>query len=187
MADVSDEWLQERIAAIAARRDRGAFAELFCYLAPRLQAFAQARGMSDRRAAEMARETMLLIWRKAAEFELGQTSPSAWLFAIARDKRVDLCRGEDRAHLAVTAPPGPSDDAGSGPAARGLAGRASGAVREALLVLDPKQRIVLEKAFVEDKTHLVIAAELGLPLDAVRSQIRLALARMRDALPVTRS
>jgi RNA polymerase sigma-70 factor, ECF subfamily len=38
---------------------------------------------------------------------------------------------------------------------------------------------VLMKAFFEDKSHSVIAAEMGLPLGTVKSRIRLALTRLK--------
>jgi RNA polymerase sigma-70 factor (ECF subfamily) len=41
----------------------------------------------------------------------------------------------------------------------------------------------LQKAFFEEKSHRVIATELGLPLGTVKSRIRLALARLRAAMP----
>jgi RNA polymerase sigma-70 factor, ECF subfamily len=41
---------------------------------------------------------------------------------------------------------------------------------------------VIRKAFFEDKTHTVIAEEMGLPLGTVKSRIRLALGRLREKL-----
>jgi RNA polymerase sigma-70 factor (ECF subfamily) len=59
-------------------------------------------------------------------------------------------------------------------------------VQQALTTLSPEQRMVIHKAFVEDKTHSEVAAELELPLGTVKSRIRLALDRMRGALPEVR-
>lgn len=48
--------------------------------------------------------------------------------------------------------------------------------------LSADQLVILKKAFFEEKSHSVIAAELGLPLGTVKSRIRLALARLRGVL-----
>jgi RNA polymerase sigma-70 factor (ECF subfamily) len=42
--------------------------------------------------------------------------------------------------------------------------------------------LVLRKNFFEDKPHGIIADELNLPLGTVKSRVRLALAKLRDAL-----
>jgi RNA polymerase sigma-70 factor (ECF subfamily) len=41
---------------------------------------------------------------------------------------------------------------------------------------------VLRKNFFEDKSHGVIAEELALPLGTVKSRVRLALAKLRQAI-----
>jgi RNA polymerase sigma-70 factor (ECF subfamily) len=48
--------------------------------------------------------------------------------------------------------------------------------------LSAEQLVVIRKAFFEDKSHSVIAQELGLPLGTVKSRIRLALAHLREGL-----
>ena len=55
-------------------------------------------------------------------------------------------------------------------------------MKELLGGLSADQMLVIEKAFFEDKTHTAIAEELKLPLGTVKSRIRLALARLREAL-----
>ena len=55
-------------------------------------------------------------------------------------------------------------------------------VQELLGGLSPDQLIVIRMAFFEDKTHTAIAEELKLPLGTVKSRIRLALGRLREAL-----
>ena len=55
-------------------------------------------------------------------------------------------------------------------------------MKELLGDLSGDQLVVIRKAFFEDKTYTVIAQELGLPLGTVKSRIRLALGRLREAL-----
>ena len=55
-------------------------------------------------------------------------------------------------------------------------------MKELLGDLSADQLVVIRKAFFEDKTHTAIAEELKLPLGTVKSRIRLALGRLREAL-----
>ncbi len=55
-------------------------------------------------------------------------------------------------------------------------------MKELLGGLSADQLVVIQKAFFEDKTHTAIAEELKLPLGTVKSRIRLALGRLREAL-----
>ena len=63
-----------------------------------------------------------------------------------------------------------------------FAGQTYTRVKEVLGELSVDQLVVIRKAFFEDKTHTAIADELRLPLGTVKSRIRLALGRLRDAL-----
>jgi RNA polymerase sigma-70 factor (ECF subfamily) len=185
-AALSDQWLVDRITAVAARRDRAAFSDLFHHLAPRFKTFALRAGVTHQQAEELAQETMLMIWRKAASFEPGRAAPMAWLFAIARNKRADLFRRASPAHADLGETPEHADDEQYGPEEAFRAGRARDLVQQAMTALSPEQRVVVEKAFMEDKSHADVASELALPLGTVKSRIRLALSRMRDELPADR-
>jgi RNA polymerase sigma-70 factor (ECF subfamily) len=181
-SEVSAEWLTERLAAVAERRDRSAFAELFQHLAPYFKRFALAKGEDHQRAEELAQETMLTIWRKAATFDPEKAAPMTWLFAIARNKRIDLFRRNGLAHANIEQAPVQVEDERHGPEATYAADRARGSIQRALRALSTAQRAVIEKAFVEEKSHSVVAEELALPLGTVKSRIRLALNRLRSEL-----
>lgn len=170
------------LEAVAARRDRDAFARLFKHFAPRLKGFGLRHGTDAAASEELAQETMLTVWRKAETFDPNRATVSTWIFTIVRNKRIDLFRREgypeaDLTEAAETAYEGPAADDEFDRVASGEA------VRAALGVLPAEQLAVLQKAFFEEKSHSVIAAELGLPLGTVKSRIRLALARLRGALP----
>ncbi|TAJ32684.1 MAG: sigma-70 family RNA polymerase sigma factor [Reyranella sp.] len=170
------------IEAIATRQDRAAFASLFRHFAPRIKAFIMRSGADAEAAQEVAQEALIMVWRKAASFDRTRASASTWLYTIARNKRIDLLRRSGRPAietedwLTVFAPEDEDADKSV------LAGQTYTRVKELLGGLSADQLVVIQKAFFEDKTHTVIADELKLPLGTVKSRIRLALARLRDAL-----
>lgn len=57
------------------------------------------------------------------------------------------------------------------------------ALRQALAVLAPRQRAVIVLRYYEDLTERETAAILGIAVGTVKSQARVALARMRTVLP----
>jgi RNA polymerase sigma-70 factor (ECF subfamily) len=170
------------LEAVAAVRDRKAFAELFTYFAPRLKAFGLRQGTSPAAAEELAQETMIALWHKADTFDRKRATALTWVFTIVRNKRIDMFRRENRPEVRLDeAADEPSDNL---PADSAVAlNQAGETVRQALAHLPAEQVEVLHKAFFEDKSHTVIAQELNLPLGTVKSRVRLGLSRLRDALP----
>jgi RNA polymerase sigma-70 factor, ECF subfamily len=179
---VDNDRLCALIEAVAAYRDRAAFAELFTYFAPRLKAFGLRQGTNAAAAEELAQEAMISVWRKAGTFDRQRATASTWIFTIVRNKRIDMFRREHRPEVSLDeAVEQPSD---SEPADSTFEmAQAGKVVREALAHLPKEQVEVLHKAFFEDKSHSAIADELNLPLGTVKSRIRLGLARLRSALP----
>jgi RNA polymerase sigma-70 factor (ECF subfamily) len=170
------------IAAIAARQDRAAFEALFRHYAPRVKAFVMRGGADAEAAQEVAQETLILVWRKAASFDRSRASASTWIFTIARNKRIDLIRRGTRPQIEVddwlNAFVGEAQDAGKSIETE----QTYTQVKAILADLSADQLAVIRKAFFEDKTHTVIAEEMGLPLGTVKSRIRLALGRLREKL-----
>lgn len=179
---VTNDELCRLIEAIALRRDRAAFADLFDYFAPRLKAFGLKKGVDAAGAEELAQETMLTVWRRADRFDRTRASAATWIYTIVRNKRIDLYRREGRVDADLDAVGEIADDA-ERPDDRVAASEAGALLRVAIAALPPEQVEVLQKAFYEDKPHSVIADELRLPLGTVKSRIRLALARLRVAFP----
>jgi len=179
---LSPDEAADLIHAIAARQDRAAFAELFRHYAPRVKAFLMRGGSDAETAQEVAQETLIMVWRKAASFDRSRASAATWIYAIARNKRIDLARRAGRPAIETedwltvfAAEPEEADKSV-------LAGQTYSRVKELMAGLSADQLAVIRKAFFEDKTHTAIAEELGLPLGTVKSRIRLALGRLRDAL-----
>ena len=179
---LSPEEAADMIEAIAARQDRAAFAALFRHFAPRVKAFLMRGGADADAAQEVAQEALIVVWRKAASFDRSRASAATWIYTIARNKRIDLLRRtgkppiETEDWLAVFAPG--EDDADKSI----LAGQTYTRMQELLRSLSADQLVVVQKAFFEDKSHTAIADELKLPLGTVKSRIRMALGRLRQAL-----
>ncbi len=55
-------------------------------------------------------------------------------------------------------------------------------MRAVMAELPPEQTEVVTLAFIEGLSHSEIAARLGLPLGTVKSRMRLAYQKIRDAL-----
>jgi RNA polymerase sigma-70 factor, ECF subfamily len=172
------------IRAVAADRDRVAFARLFDYFAPRVKSFMLRSGVAAATAEELAQETMLTVWRKADLFEPASAGAAAWIFTIARNLRIDAHRREQRAGQSMASDidtefqvdESPQPDAVFG------ANEVERRVRAALTELSAEQTRVIELSFFEEKAHAEIAQILGIPLGTVKSRLRLAMKRLRDLL-----
>jgi RNA polymerase sigma-70 factor (ECF subfamily) len=173
--------LADLLGAVAEQRDRAAFARLFGHFAPRVKAYMRRLGAQDQKAEDLAQEVMLTVWRRACLYDGGRASVSTWIFTIARNKRIDDLRRERRPEIDPHDPAlvaDPQDRADELVVQQDQARR----LRDAVGALPEHQALVLRKNFFEDKPHGVIAQELDLPLGTVKSRVRLALAKLRQAL-----
>ncbi len=170
-----------QLQAVAERKDKQAFAELFAHFAPRLKTWLMKGGADETSAEEVAQETMLTVWHRAQSYRPDRAAVSTWVFRIARNKRIDRLRKERRPMVdlddpaVVKAPPekrGYSWDIIAGEENR---------LRREIDALPQEQSHLLRMFYVEDKSHRIIAEELNIALGTVKSRIRLALGRLRNA------
>ena len=139
------------------------------------------QGTPDGAAEDLAQETMLAVWRKADRFDPAKAAASTWIFAVARNLRIDALRRDKRPEIdpddpLLVAEPEPAAD-------RTVeAGETEARVRAVLDELPEEQRHVVALSFFDELSHSEIAERLGLPLGTVKSRMRLAFARVRSAL-----
>ena len=165
--------------AVRDRRDRAAFVKLFDYFAPRLKGVAIRSGLSSGPAEDVAQEVMLTVWRKADKYDPHRAQVSAWIFQIARNRRIDLVRKENRPlPEEIKIADEVEDDAGQIIAMEQEAGQ----LKTALGILTADQREMIEKAYLGEFTHKEISDQTGLALGTVKSRIRLGLERLRHEL-----
>ncbi len=180
-AALSAEAFADLVEAIAAVRDRQAFARLFQHFAPRIKSYLVRLGCDGAQAEELAQEALLVVWQKAATFDRRQSAVSTWLFTIARNKRIDAIRRSRRPELDPEDPalqPARPDQADEVLSAAQSADR----LRTALATLPEDQRRLLDLAFFQEKSHSDISGETGIPLGTVKSRIRLAMQRIRKVI-----
>jgi RNA polymerase sigma-70 factor (ECF subfamily) len=168
------------IQAVAWRRDRTAFATLFDYFAPRVKSYLLRCRMAPNVAEELAQETLLMVWRKADAFDPARASASAWIFAIARNQRIDAFRRQQRNLLQPD--PSAEPDPPTQPDSALILSERDQRVRDALKCLPAEQARVIELSFFDEASHAAISQELNLPLGTVKSRVRLAMNRLREVL-----
>jgi RNA polymerase sigma-70 factor (ECF subfamily) len=172
---VMQDQLVNDIQAISKGGDCAAFTRLFEYFAPRVKAWMLRAGADMQTAEELAQETMLRVWRYAKKYCPQKAAPSTWVFAIARNVRIDRFRKEGRAVPKPT-PESPTQRRTYEWDVLTTDGKN---LRSWLTKLPPAQAQVLEMFYLEGKTQSVIAVELGVPIGTVKSRIQLALSRLR--------
>lgn len=170
------------LVAVGKTRNRDAFIRVFEHFAPRIKSFLMKGGMTQEMADELAQETMLTVWQKAARYDPQQAAASTWIFTIARNKKIDALRKAGRPQpdlndpLMTTDIPRPDENLSKTEEAELLT--------NAIKSLPPEQAQLIEKSFFEDKTHQAIAEETDIPLGTVKSRIRLALQKLKHNMGV---
>lgn len=173
--------MAEYLQRIAEQSDAAAFRELFELYAPRVKSYMMRQGADPNTAEELAQETLLTVWRKAGLYSGEKGSATTWIFTIARNLRIDRLRREvpwqelpeghnEEASLDIQ-----PDEAVSERERRDK-------VQLALAELPADQYEVVSLSYIEGMSHSEIADRLGLPLGTVKSRMRLAYQKVREAV-----
>jgi RNA polymerase sigma-70 factor (ECF subfamily) len=125
-------------------------------------------------AEEVVQEVFLQAWRQADRYDPARGTPEAWIATLARTRALDrLRRRASRREEPSDAAPATT---ATPPNVEVLA------VRKALAGLPIAQRQALELAYYEGLTQSEIASRLGEPLGTIKTRIRTAMIRLREAL-----
>lgn len=183
-----DDW-SRLLVQVGTHRDRAAFERLFHHYAPLIKGFHYSRSVqafSAEAADELVQEVMFRVWRKATSFDPARASANTWIYTIMRNCRIDMLRRNSRRQDADGCDVEVDDIWDESPESQPLVvlqhKRSQRDIAEGLRGLPPEQSHVLEKAYMEGKSHSEIAEELGLPLGTVKSRVRLALKKLETIL-----
>lgn len=175
--------LLERVAA----GEPDSFAELYDETSPYVFGILVRMLASRETAEEVAQEVYLQVWRTAGSFDPARGSGWTWLAMMTRSRALDRIRADrsygralDRLEEApgLAVDPHPALDPGRETTLRELGAR----VRTALEGLPSEQARALRLAFFGGLSHREIAERTGAPLGTVKTRIRTALSKLRDAL-----
>jgi RNA polymerase sigma-70 factor (ECF subfamily) len=134
-------------------------------------------------AEDVVHDAFVAVWRKIDRFDAERGAMRAWLMTIVRNRAIDRVRAR-RASIDV-------DDAdersllrtGPNPTWEAALGRASaGELRSAMSDLPDDQRRAVELAYFEGYTYREVAEITKVPPGTANGRLRLALAKLRDAL-----
>ena len=170
--------LVERIAAFS---DKSAFAEVFSYYAPRVKSYLLRLGCTDSESEDIAQDVMVNVWRKSAQYDRRQASVSTWIFRIARNRRIDAARRDDKPPLDENEPALKSTELAE-PETLVALSQMETVVRGALVDLPSDQADLIRAAYYEGLSQSEIAERFKLPLGTVKSRIRLAFGKLRSKL-----
>jgi RNA polymerase sigma-70 factor (ECF subfamily) len=175
--------LADWLAGVAQRRDRDAFVGLFQWFAPRVKRYMQRLGADPDLAEDLAQETLVQVWRKAGQYDPAKAAPSAWLFTVARNLRIDRIRRQRLFEVELTEEADVEDEQADGHQ-RSLERLDSGRMMTLVAALPAEQVQVVRLAYFEGLSHAEVGRALDVPLGTVKSRLRLALAKLRGAMGV---
>ena len=180
MAKVKNPFI-EALATVAESQDSSSFKKIFDYFSPRLKSFLMRSGADEAIAEEIIQETMTIIWTKADYYDPKVASPSTWIYTIARNKKIDILRKSRKAILedidtAILPPVESKADENI------EHDQKFEMIAQYLDDLPEDQLNLLKMNFFEEKSHGEISEITKIPLETVKSRIRLALEKIRGKL-----
>lgn len=183
-AELDREWSQAADAAAVVRiaaGDAAALREVYDRYAGVVHAAAMRVLRDPGAAEECTQDVFVSVWRHAATFDPDRARFSTWLFAIARNRALELARRRTARPLELHADaPEPTADEATPDASSAVERRdVSERVAEAIASLPDDQASVIRLAYFDGLSHGEIATRLGVPLGTVKGRMRLALEKLR--------
>jgi RNA polymerase sigma-70 factor (ECF subfamily) len=135
-------------------------------------------------AEEVLIDVYTQVWRQAASYDANRGAPLAWMATIARSRAIDRLRSgwQDQRRKEPLDILGDAQASAASPEEMAAASERQSLVREALSLLTPEQREVIELAYYSGLSHSEIAEKLKQPLGTVKTRTRLGMMKLREAL-----
>jgi RNA polymerase sigma-70 factor (ECF subfamily) len=134
-------------------------------------------------AEELTLDVFHDVWRRASGYDPRNGTVLGWIMNQARSRAIDRVRLENRKKRVDPHAGEPLADAEAANGQDALLLKQNGqALRTALIALTPDERKAIEAAYFSELTHAEVAAHLNQPLGTVKTRIRSALLKLRQAL-----
>jgi RNA polymerase sigma-70 factor, ECF subfamily len=176
--------LDEDAVSRLARGDHDALADLYDRHARLMYSLALRIVRHQADAEDVLQEVFSQVWRQAARYDTSRGSVGGWLVTLTRSRALDRLRRARVEPQAAADEMVAGDVPDQAPSAdRQLVSEQQAAqVRAALDALPDGQRIPLELAYYEGISQSAIATRLNVPLGTIKTRMRQALLRLREAL-----
>lgn len=165
-----------------ARGERPSLARLHAAEAARMIGVAERLLKRRALAEEAVQDAFVQVWRRAGSFDATRGSGRTWLYAILRNRCLNILRSEQRTELSgddqVFERASEEDDPETIVVKLGEASR----LRVCLARLEPKRRQAIVLAYAHGLSHGEVAGRLDLPLGTIKSWIRRGLASLKECL-----
>ncbi len=138
-------------------------------------------------AEEITQDVFVRVWEKAYTYRVEQAKVTTWLTSITRYRAIDIIRRrqvrpEQNSVQWEDLTPNQTPAASSDPEAQAELALEKHRLLTAISALPNEQRQALALAFFQGLSHREIAEQLGEPLGTVKTRIRLAMHKLREAL-----
>ena len=138
---------------------------------------------------EVTQEVFYTVWEKAAAFDSSKGKVIGWIVTIARNKAFDVLRSKKQKEktqevtlveniVTESGTESISDD----PSQSVIQKERYDLAKMATNILPKDEQILIDLAFYEGLSHSKIAKKIDMPLGTVKTKIRKAVSRMRDAI-----
>ncbi len=185
-AGIPDDELMARLC----RRDLAAFGALYDRYSDLVYSVSLRVVADPHVAQDVTQDVFLRVWRRPEQFDLQRGKFVTWLLSVARNRSIDERRSQGRRLRREALPAAasevedvlPSTDVRDDPALATVLADERRAVRKALEVLPPEQKLAIQLAYFGGLTQQEIAERLSTPLGTVKTRIRLGMQKMRVVL-----
>jgi RNA polymerase sigma factor (sigma-70 family) len=174
--------LEEALGRCAAG-DPAALRFIYDAEAPRMLGVAMRILRRRSLAEEAVHDTYLQVWQHASSFDAAKGNARTWLYAILRNRALNILRGEARTELTEDFEPMGLTSEDESPETIVLRLSDTGALKRCLELLDPVQRQAILLAYVRGLSHGELAGRFGVPLGTMKSWMRRSLAALRECMP----
>jgi RNA polymerase sigma-70 factor (ECF subfamily) len=165
---------------------RGAFEELYRRYSAPAYGLALRVTAQPALAQEVVQDAFLALWRAPEAYDRSRGAFRSFFLSLVHHRAVDTVRREERlrrrTERASNLEPVHGEDVAEDVVESAYLGTRRLEVREALEVLPPEQRQVLEMAYFGGLTQARIAEELQIPIGTVKTRTLAAMRKLRRTL-----
>lgn len=130
-------------------------------------------------AEEAVNDTFVRLWRYAANLDVAKGDGRAWMFAILRNRSIDILHGARRDELTDEDLLSNEPDCAPDPEKALLLTEMSACVDRYLEQVDPRWQRAIKLVYLSGMSHAEAAAKLCVPLGTAKSWIRRGVIRMQ--------